>query len=617
MALLQHASSPLYDETAQGVIDGLAAGGFRDGKEIRLHRFNAEGDIPTANLIASRVADGSFRLTATISTICLQAVSNANRAGKTTQVFCAVSAPVAAGVGIKELGSLEKPAHLTGIGTAQPVEDIFRAIRRIHPALRRVGVVWNPAEANSLVTVQRARAICKELGLELVEASIEGTRDVKESTNAVVSRGAEAVWVGGDATVLSAMDTLVGVVQQARIPFFSNISGHVRRGALLDLGANYYQVGHKAGEIAAEILAGRPAAEIAVEDFMPREIGLNFQVLATLKGGWQIPAEVRAEAATIIEADGSVTQKNAPTPEPARRAEPYRISAVGYIESVPTEESTSGFLRGLKEAGLEEGRDFVWNYRSAQGDLSVLSTIFAAVEREKPDLVAVFSTPTLQNALQRLRHLPIVFALVADPVSAGAGKSKEEHDPRVTGVSVLGPYDGMAELLTTHYPQWKTIGALMTPSEENSVITNRLFREALERRGLKLVSVPVNHSTELSEAAAALCRQVDAVVQVPDNLVSAGFTAIAAAARRARVPLFGLAQVHARHGAALALSRDYEDAGHDAGLVAARVLRGEAPANIPFKDPSRTVLTVNPEAATAQGVTLTPELLEKADLTLK
>src|SRR4051812_10082113 len=74
VALLQHGSNPVMDDTSRGIIHGLAAHGFRDGQEIRIQRFNSEGDIPTANLIASRVTDGSFRMVATASTICLQAV---------------------------------------------------------------------------------------------------------------------------------------------------------------------------------------------------------------------------------------------------------------------------------------------------------------------------------------------------------------------------------------------------------------------------------------------------------------------------------------------------------------------------------------------------------------
>ena len=146
VALLTHSSNPLLDETRLGVLDGLAAHGFRDGGKIALATFNPEGDLPTGNLMAQKIAGGGYRLAISISTVMLQALANANRDGRVAHVFGAVTSPVAAGVGIKALDSLDKPRHLTGIATPQPVADIFKLAKRINPALKTVGVVWNPGQ---------------------------------------------------------------------------------------------------------------------------------------------------------------------------------------------------------------------------------------------------------------------------------------------------------------------------------------------------------------------------------------------------------------------------------------------------------------------------------------
>ncbi len=619
VALMQFASNPVFDETSQGIIDGLAAGGFRDGEAIRLQRFNAEGDIPTTNLIASRISDGSFKLVATSATVCLQAVANANRSGGAAHVFCAVSDPIAAGVGIKALGSPDKPAHLTGIGSAQPVEEIFRIAKKVNPELKVVGVVWNPSEANSEVCTRRARAISKELGIELIEAPIEGTRDVREAAQALAHRGAQAYWAGGDATVMSAIDTLIAVARQNHVPVFSNIGGHTKRGALFDLGANYYQVGYKAGGIAAEVLAGKPATGITVEDYMPMELGFNLQALAGLRDPWQPPAEVLKQAVTVIAADGTVSKKEgASLPSPASRKKPFKIAAIAYSDNVPTEESMEGFRRGLKEAGFKEGEDCVVNFRCAQGDMSLLPSLFAAADLDKPDLYLTLSTPTLQTAVKRVKTTPVVFTLVADAITAGAGKSDEDHLPNVTGIYIMSRCADMAELLKTYYPQWKRIGSLVASAEDNSVQANKLFAEELAKRGITLVNVSVNQSGEMTEAATALCRkEIDAVVQVPCNLVSSGFVAVTEACRRSRMPLFGFIQDAARKGAALVLSRDYADSAEDAAKIAVRILRdGEDPAKIPLAAPHKTVLMINASAARTMGIVIPPDLLQKADVVL-
>uniref|UniRef100_UPI001C3F371F ABC transporter substrate binding protein n=1 Tax=Methylogaea oryzae TaxID=1295382 RepID=UPI001C3F371F len=91
VAILQHSSSPLFDETYKGVLDGLAAKGYRDGEKLALTTLNAEGDLPTGNLMAQKIAGGGYRLGISISTVMLQALANANRAGQVTQVFGAVT----------------------------------------------------------------------------------------------------------------------------------------------------------------------------------------------------------------------------------------------------------------------------------------------------------------------------------------------------------------------------------------------------------------------------------------------------------------------------------------------------------------------------------------------
>ena len=79
MAILKHASNRLLDELESGVLEQLAAAGYEDGQRLRLQRFSAEGDLPTANAIAKQVTDGSYQMVITISTLSLQCVANANK----------------------------------------------------------------------------------------------------------------------------------------------------------------------------------------------------------------------------------------------------------------------------------------------------------------------------------------------------------------------------------------------------------------------------------------------------------------------------------------------------------------------------------------------------------
>src|SRR5207245_5326423 len=160
VGLLQHASTMLLDEGTRGAIDGLAANGFVDGKTIVIDRFNAQGDISVGNSIAKEMVNARYDLFLTMSTLSLQAVANANRNGKTVQVFGLVADPVVAGVGISRDNPLSDPRNLVGIGSFLPVQDAFRIARQMFPDLKKVGVAWNTAAATSRGFGEAARERC-------------------------------------------------------------------------------------------------------------------------------------------------------------------------------------------------------------------------------------------------------------------------------------------------------------------------------------------------------------------------------------------------------------------------------------------------------------------------
>ncbi len=638
-AILQFASNPVMDATLQGITDGLASRGYKDNR-LELKVFNAEGDLPTANQMASLIVGGGYDLAATISTVCLQSLASADRSGRVPFVFCAVSDPLAANIGIRTLDSLDKPAHLTGYGTSQPVEAIFREAVAANPNLKTVGVVWNPAEANSLACTKRARAICKELGLTLLEAPIEGSRDVREAADSLVARGVEAFWTGGDATIISAYDVLQQSADKARIPIFSNISSQAQRGALFDMGADYHQVGFQTGLLAADILDGQPPASIPARNLMPARVGLNEKTRAGLRDAWTFTPEQYNRAAYIVQADGKVheitpvtniatsgppssTSASAPasiSPDlrpivpPAGGHLPWHIELILYVETAPCEEAIHGLLEGLKQSGLVEGRDYTLRQRSAQNDMATLSSLFDAAATDNTDLYFTFSTPTLQNAVRKVKSQPVVFTFVSDPMIAGAAESYEKHLPNITGVSTLSPAGDMMKLIKTYFPQWKTLGTLYCPAEINSVQSLKFLKEKAQAVGLTIEAVPANSISELPDAARALAgKNLDAIVQLPDNLSATGFAAISQAANSRHLPLFAFQSPLVDQGASVAVSMDYHQAGLDTAAKALRIMRGDNPATMPITLTSHQVLAINLRNAATQGITIPDELRRKAD----
>ncbi len=301
VAIIQFASRPVLDDNVAGMIDALAKNGFVEGRTVSIQRFNAENDFLTANTIAKAIVGGHFDLVLTSSTPCLQTMANANAAGTIIHVFAAVTDPFGAGVGIKAGDPLGHPKHLVGVGTFQPVERTFEIAKEVYPRLTRVGVVWNTAESCSEACVLKARKKCKELGIELLEANIENSVGVLEAARSVVGRGAQALWIGGDNTVEMAMDSLVTAAKEGKIPVFNNNPATVERGGVLfALGADYFEVGTQAGELASQVLKGMDTATVRIENVVPERLVINTKALQGLKDPWKIsPALIaRANAAS-------------------------------------------------------------------------------------------------------------------------------------------------------------------------------------------------------------------------------------------------------------------------------------------------------------------------------
>ncbi len=188
IALFQHVSQATLEEGAQGVFAGLEQSGYQQGRTLAVRRYCAEGDAATANTIAREIIGGDAELVITLSTPSLQSIAAANRDAKRLHVFGMVSDPVVAGVGISRDDPRKHPPYMVGLGTMQPVAEVFKLARRLDPSLKKVGVAWNPSEANSEACTKVARAVCKELGIELLEANVDGSAAVREAVGSLIGR---------------------------------------------------------------------------------------------------------------------------------------------------------------------------------------------------------------------------------------------------------------------------------------------------------------------------------------------------------------------------------------------------------------------------------------------
>jgi putative tryptophan/tyrosine transport system substrate-binding protein len=298
---------------------------------------------------------------------------------------------------------------------------------------------------------------------------------------------------------------------------------------------------------------------------------------------------------------------------PTATGKKWNILLVSLVESPPVEEAQTGMMAGLKQGGLIEGRDFEITVRNAQGDMATLNNIMDSAN-EDIDMVFALTTPALQTAVNKIKDKPIIFSLAVNPVSWGGAKTDRDHAPNMTGIYISSPFQQMIDTIRLCFPKAQRIGTLFSPSESNSTYVKDIFEDLVQKNGMKLITLPVQSSADVSQAADSLThRGIDVFCQIGDNATSAGFVSIVKATQTARLPLFCFSTVQARQGALIAVSNDYFDGAREAALLAVRVMHGEKPAAIPLQSVRTVTTAVNLDVAKANSFTIPEDLTLHAD----
>ena len=306
--------------------------------------------------------------------------------------------------------------------------------------------------------------------------------------------------------------------------------------------------------------------------------------------------------------------KKAPPPPAEARPGLFVVGIFQSVDSPTANEVRRGILKAFEEAGLRDGENILVRIRIANGDLAEVQRIARDYAEERVDLIMPLSTQCLQAALIAGHGAPIVFGAVATPFLVGAGKSPEDHLPRVTGVVSTGPIRQSVAFIREAFPRARRLGTLWTPSEVNSEYYMELAREAAAEYGFEVTAVPVSDARAIPQAAQVLVNgKVDVLFPISDNTINTSFEVLGRVAEESRVPLVAAFLRAADLGACAAVGFDFYDMGYRTGRLAVRVKNGESPARIPIQSMSEVKVRLNPDAAARQGAVFSKDLLTRAE----
>lgn len=290
MQIIEH---PALDAAKKGFMDGLAEEGFVEGKDLKFESQSAQGDMATAQSIAQKFVSDKVDMILAIATPTAQAAAKA-----TTTIpilITAVTDPVAAEL----VKSIDHPGtNVTGTSDLTPVAKQLELLKQLVPTAQRVGIVYNAGETNSVVQVNLAKEAAPALGIELVEATASSTSGVYEAAQSLVGR-VDAIYVPTDNTVVSALESVIKVAEDSKIPLVVGEEDGVRRGALATVGIDYYALGKQTAKMAVKILR-----EKAKPAEMPIQYQENVRLVVNLKAaekmGVTVPESLIEQAYEVI-----------------------------------------------------------------------------------------------------------------------------------------------------------------------------------------------------------------------------------------------------------------------------------------------------------------------------
>jgi putative ABC transport system substrate-binding protein len=299
--------------------------------------------------------------------------------------------------------------------------------------------------------------------------------------------------------------------------------------------------------------------------------------------------------------------------EAAKHGRPFRI---GVLTSSwgPTPQIV-GLRDGLVELGYREDEDFVLGVRFTQGDIGALPAAARQLIAYGVDLIFADTDEPTKAAQQATTEIPIVFATVSDPEGLGSIKSFARPGGNVTGVTDmelnLGPK--RLQVFQETIPHLKRVLFPYDAAEAYAVRIVKVYREAAKRLGIELIEKAMRTQKEAQTTLAQIHKgEVDGIL-VPwvTSLNIPGFV-LETASQRAMPTMFS-SRFFPENGGLASYGPDAHETGRQAARLVDKILKGANPAEIPVEVNSKIEFVINLKTAKALDLTISPEVLYRAD----
>jgi len=296
-----------------------------------------------------------------------------------------------------------------------------------------------------------------------------------------------------------------------------------------------------------------------------------------------------------------------------------KVARIGLLE--PTSASSSANLRealiaGLRELGYVEGKNIIIEERWAEGNYERLPALAAELVRLKVDVIVAAGTPAPQAAQQATTTIPIVMAAASDAVDAGLVASLSRPGGNITGLTNLNVdlSSKRVELLRVAVPKLSRVAVLVNPGHPGHPDSLKIIQAAAKTAGVSVSPLRAGTVSQIEAALVEMTRErAGALMVLPDPLFTSQRRRIAELATKDRLPTMFSNREYVEDGGLMSYGQNPAEHFQRAATYIDKILKGARPADLPVEQPTQFELVINLKTAKAIGLTISQDLLFRAD----
>jgi putative tryptophan/tyrosine transport system substrate-binding protein len=306
-------------------------------------------------------------------------------------------------------------------------------------------------------------------------------------------------------------------------------------------------------------------------------------------------------------------------PLAARAQQPQKVPRIGVLlpgTATSFARRTKAFLEGLRELGYIDGQTIAIEWKWGQDRVEGLSELAAELVGRNVNVLVTGGTQAAKALKSATETIPIVMAIIGDPVAAGLVESLARPGGNATGFSIVAPdlSGKRLELLKEIVPDVSPVAVMLNPGNPQSQFELKEMQAAARALGLQLHGVQVSPQDSLDEAFAAMTRaSARGLIVLTDPIFFSQRRKIVELASRSRLPAMYFFQEFVAEGGLVSYAPSDTDLYRRSAGYVHRILNGAKPSELPVEQPTKFDLVINLKTAKALGLEVPPTLVARAD----